>query len=69
MDDQHNCCENLEKCPIFKYFRKYAQQVYIDIYCQGDYSICKRYQLRQAGQPVPENLMPHGGTLWDTKPA
>lgn len=63
-----NCdCEYLEGCPIFKHFRKYAQQVYIDIYCQGDHSICKRRQLRLAGEPVPENLLPYGGTLWDKR--
>ncbi len=63
-------CEYLEGCPIFRHFRKYAQRVYIDIYCQGDYAICQRYQLRTAGATVPESLLPHGGTLWDReKPA
>jgi hypothetical protein len=38
------------------------------MYCQGDYETCERYQLRQQGKPVPENLLPHGGTLWDVQP-
>lgn len=65
MSTETNTCPFLEGCPIFKHFRRYAQQIYIDIYCQGDYEICKRRQLRLEGQAVPENLLPHGGTLWD----
>jgi hypothetical protein len=65
MSDASPRCLYLEGCPIFKYFRKFAKQVYIDIYCEGDYTICQRYNLRQADQPIPENLLPHGGTLWD----
>lgn len=57
-------CEFLEGCPIFEHFHRYAKQVYIDMYCKGDCTTCKRYQLRTAGQPVPKNLLPHGGTLW-----
>ncbi|MBI5667176.1 MAG: hypothetical protein HZC41_04140 [Chloroflexi bacterium] len=62
-------CPNLEKCPIFRHFKEYAQEVYQEIYCLGDHRQCVRYQLRQAGLPVPENLLPHGGTLWDNPPA
>ncbi|MFC1960460.1 hypothetical protein ACFLYO_07095 [Chloroflexota bacterium] len=65
MSEAQKGCPYLEGCPIFKYFRKYAQQIYIDIYCQGDYEICKRRELCVAGETVPENLLPHGGTLWD----
>lgn len=58
-------CEHLETCPMFKYFRKAAERVYRETFCEGDPSICKRRQLRNAGQPVPANLLPHGGKLWD----
>jgi hypothetical protein len=58
-------CEYVEGCPMFKYFRSIAKKVYAEIYCLGDYEVCRRRQLRQAGEPVPQNLLPHGGKLWD----
>mgnify|MGYP000328604760 CR=1 FL=1 len=58
-------CANVEGCPIFKYFKHFTQRIYMETYCLGNFEGCKRYQLKQAGQPVPENLLPHGGTLWD----
>ena len=58
-------CEHVEQCPIFKYFKRIAQRVYMDLYCLGDYERCERRKLRLANKPVPENLLPHGGTLWD----
>jgi hypothetical protein len=58
-------CPHLETCPIFKYFRSSAKKAYLRMYCQGDFETCERFQLRAAGQPVPPNLLPHGGTLWD----
>lgn len=58
-------CLYLEKCPIFRYFKHYAQVVYMEMYCQGNFQQCQRYQLRQKGEPVPDNPLPHDGTLWD----
>ncbi len=60
-------CPYLEGCPLFKYFRAYAKKAYLRMYCQGDYETCERYLLRQQGKPVPENLLPHGGTLYDVQ--
>jgi len=60
-----NACNFIDQCPMFKYFRSSAKKIYMEVYCQGDYTICRRRQLRLAGEPVPENLLPHGGTLWD----
>ena len=57
-------CEYLEGCPMFKYFREFVKQVYIDMYCMGMYEKCRRRKLRVAGKPVPENLLPYGGKLW-----
>lgn len=67
VESQPNC-PNLESCPIFKYFRSYAKKAYMRMYCEGDFETCERYQLRLEGQPVPPNLLPHGGTLWDVQP-
>ncbi|HEC21290.1 MAG TPA: hypothetical protein ENI95_00065 [Chloroflexi bacterium] len=60
-------CQFVEGCPIFKYFRRYAIKVYLEMYCEGNYERCRRRQLRLAGKPVPANLLPHGGTLWDER--
>lgn len=60
-------CEFIEPCPMFKYFNNSAKKVYAQCYCQGNYEMCQRRKLRLAGKPVPENLLPHGGTLWDEK--
>ncbi|MBN1963341.1 MAG: hypothetical protein JW910_01760 [Anaerolineae bacterium] len=61
-------CPFIEPCPIFKHFRRSAKKVYISTYCQGEYKTCRRYLLKQSGQTVPENLLPHGGTLWEDEP-
>ncbi|MFC1960459.1 hypothetical protein ACFLYO_07090 [Chloroflexota bacterium] len=62
MSEAQKDCIYLESCVIFKYFCTYPQ-VYIEIYCQGDYQACERYQLRLAGQTPSDNLLPHGGLL------
>jgi hypothetical protein len=61
-DKKH--CPFVEGCPMFKLFHNYAKDVYKEVYCLGNYqSTCLRYRKRAAGETVPENLMPHGGTL------
>lgn len=57
-------CSYIESCPIYKYFRREAKRVFTNMYCEGDYHACARYSLRSEGQPVPENLLPHGSKLW-----
>ncbi len=59
-----SCCENTSICPMFKYFRKVAQDVYRSMFCEGDFEACARRKLRLSGQSVPANLLPHGGKLW-----
>ena len=63
--EKRSDCQFLDGCPMFKYFRRSAQRAYVAMYCQGDYARCQRRKLRLAGKPVPENLLPFGGTLWD----
>ncbi len=58
-------CEYIEACPMFKYFRDYTKKVYARVYCQGKFGACERRKLRQQEQQVPQNLLPHGGKLWD----
>jgi hypothetical protein len=59
-------CQFVEGCPIYKYFRRVAEQITRETYCEGPYfPECARRKLRLAGQPVPDNLLPHGGKLWE----
>ncbi len=55
---------------MFKYFRRVAERVYREFFCEANYETCVRRQQRLQGKPVPANLLPHGGKLWDddTKP-
>lgn len=62
-----NDCPNIEHCPMFKHFRQYAKDVYQMMYCKAEYHTCERYKLQQAGNPVPENLLPHGNVLWENE--
>jgi len=56
-------CQFISGCPIFEYFNRTAKKVYLAMYCEGDYGRCQRRRLRMAGQPVPKDLLPYGGTL------
>jgi hypothetical protein len=57
-------CPHLEGCPVFAYFRSYVKQVYIDMYCQGEYECCARRKLRVADEEVPKDLLPTGFRLY-----
>ncbi|NDJ76367.1 MAG: hypothetical protein GYB65_08910 [Chloroflexi bacterium] len=58
-------CQFLDGCPMFAYFCRAAKKVYREMYCEGDFAACARRQLRMENNPVPDNLLPHGSTLWD----
>jgi hypothetical protein len=62
MDD---CCQFTDGCPIFAYFSGAATRISLAMYCQGDYGRCKRRQLEMAGEAVPADLLPQGGSLSD----
>jgi hypothetical protein len=58
-------CEYLEGCLILKYLRGFEKETYVEMYCEGTYVKCRRRKLHVAGKPVPENLLPYGGKLWE----
>ncbi|MBZ0301156.1 MAG: uracil-DNA glycosylase [Anaerolineae bacterium] len=53
-------CPHQGVCKVCQFFEHYAVKVLINTYCQGDYGTCKRYQLREAGQAVPDDWLPTG---------
>ena len=65
MSEKH--CEYLQGCKMFAYFCRVARTVYKDMYCEGEFTNCQRYQRRTRGQAVPDNLLPYGSLLWDDK--
>jgi hypothetical protein len=60
MDD---CCQLAGECPIFAYFNQMANNMNLEMYCQGNFGGCKRRQLLMSGELVPADLAPHGGVL------
>jgi hypothetical protein len=62
-DHPQEKCPFVQGCPVFKYFKSYAIQVYMDAYCLGQYLTCERHKLRTSGQPVPADLLPMGARL------
>jgi len=60
----NNECPNLMKCQMFKFFQSdFAKQIYLTLYCQGNFTGCARKKLKDAGKEVPENLLPDGQYL------
>ncbi len=54
-------CPNIVKCPLYAKFQMASTKETITIlYCKGKYEDCARKKLKDAGQPVPEKLMPNG---------
>ena len=62
-----NSCDFIDQCPMFHYFHSTAKQIYLDVYCRGDYTLCKRRALLMSGERVPKNLLPHGGSMQDSE--
>lgn len=54
-------CEKLAKCPFFN--NKLGEMPAVSgllkqMYCLGDKTLCARYEVSQAGVPVPLDLFP-----------
>jgi hypothetical protein len=60
-------CPTIERCPLFNGADPRLKDAFAGAYCLCAYWECQRFQLRQKGEPVPRNLMPHGG-VWKQKP-
>ena len=57
-------CTHLFDCPLFAVFTmNSALTVWKSNYCTAEFARCARYQLSEAGKPVPRNLLPNGKSL------
>ncbi|MBN1120582.1 MAG: hypothetical protein JXJ17_05855 [Anaerolineae bacterium] len=56
-------CQFYEGCPLFKFFETSDREVFIKIYCKGDFTDCERRARRMAGLDVPERMLPSGNML------
>ncbi len=54
-------CPNLKKCPFFtgKMERKKLEDLVKTEYCLGNYRMCARFKVKNAGIPVPTDLYPN----------
>lgn len=63
-------CPNTEKCPIYNCLKlEITKNMYRRQYCEIGGGGCKRKELRDAGKPVPPELLPDGKTMtvWHLK--
>jgi hypothetical protein len=56
-------CQFYEGCPLFKFFQSSDREVFIKIYCKGDFTDCERRTRRLAGLEVPERMLPSGNMI------
>ncbi|MBN1289222.1 MAG: hypothetical protein JXA49_06260 [Actinobacteria bacterium] len=54
-------CPYCVTCPVFECFRiESTRNVFINLYCWGNFHKCERMQARGRGEAVPDNLLPNG---------
>jgi len=57
----HNQCKWYDVCPMKIFYEKGAiQRKWVEDYCFGDNSKCKRYEMEEKGLYHPDNMMPDG---------
>ncbi|PKM41800.1 MAG: hypothetical protein CVV03_11515 [Firmicutes bacterium HGW-Firmicutes-8] len=57
-----NPCPEKEKCFLMSgvNLMPVLRRTIVNYYCEKNFVKCARYELKQLGQPVPENLLPTG---------
>ena len=64
-------CENIFKCPAFKYFGMNNFKKFEEItqkYCLSENNQnCARYKIKKSGQIPPPNLLPDGNSIEEQK--
>lgn len=57
-------CKYLETCVVHEYIELGAiDKVYEREYCFGEFTVCKRFQIRETGTQPPEELLPDGKSI------
>ena len=57
-------CVHFAACPIFSQFSSEGSlESYVNQYCKGDFKTCARKMLQEAGEAVPQTLLPDGTSL------
>jgi DNA polymerase len=54
-------CKWYELCPMRRYYEQgKLNRKWIELYCRGDWSICKRFEMEEKGKYHPDNMLPDG---------
>ncbi len=54
-------CKWYSLCPMKRFYEQgRLDRSWIDRYCKGDWTSCKRYQAEARGEPHPDNMLPDG---------
>jgi len=57
-------CPNLAGCPMFKYLlADLSRETFVLLFCRDRFWECARKKLKDAGKPVPEQMLPTGEYL------
>ncbi len=57
-------CPHKSSCPLFPLFTLTSNlHLWQDRYCDGAFATCERFRLSNAGQEVPETMLPNGALL------
>jgi hypothetical protein len=57
-------CRLLEHCPLIRKLQsKEAAELFILLYCRGDWHRCRRWLAYFRGEVVPDDLTPNGRRL------
>lgn len=57
-------CKWYPLCPMKDYFEKgWLNKKWVELYCKGDWTSCKRYQLEENGRFHPDYMLPDGSLM------
>jgi hypothetical protein len=64
MEPERPKCPRMARCPIFPEFKnRSALRMLQVLYCESEFTRCRRYQSIEGGVVPPSNLLPDGRTL------
>lgn len=61
-------CKWYSVCPMKRFYENgKLEKKWIENYCKENYESCVRYQMEEAGEPHPDNMLPNGEIREDLK--